>query len=99
MKLQINTSGSWKTVVEFDASRKAEVRRAVLILGEILGEDASWCIVDDNGKRQWIDSNETPWIAIEIEHVGWCQLPVRGGMVHMPDVTVRDIVSKACAEG
>ena len=54
MKLQINTSGSWKNVVEFDARRKAEVVKAVENLADILGDSATWCIVHDGGRREWL---------------------------------------------
>ena len=96
MKLQINTSGAWRNVVEFDAARKAEVVRAARILGGILGDSASWSIVRDDGKREWLGDVEPPSIEINIEHIGRCEVPVRGAVAYMPDVTVRDIVSKAC---
>lgn len=54
MKLQINTAGSWKNVVEFDARRKTEVVKAVENLAGVLGDSASWCILHDNGHREWL---------------------------------------------
>ena len=54
MKLQVNTSGAWKNVLDFDKSRLDQVRKAIDVLAAAIGHTAKWCIVDDNGKRQWL---------------------------------------------
>lgn len=54
MKLQVNTSGAWKNVCEFDASRRAEVVKALTALIHALGKVAKWCIVHDDGSREWL---------------------------------------------
>lgn len=52
MKLQINTSGAWRNVCEFAAGRHREVKSAVEKIAPLV--DADWCIVDDEGRREWI---------------------------------------------
>jgi hypothetical protein len=54
MKLQVNTSGAWRNVVDFDKSRLDEVRRAVNVMAAAINYSAKWCVVDDKGNRQWL---------------------------------------------
>jgi hypothetical protein len=55
MKLQVNTAGAWKNLAEFDELRRWEVEQAIKALDEALGDGKpKWCVVDDNGKRQWL---------------------------------------------
>lgn len=54
MKLQVNTAGSWKDVIEFDAARRWEVIDATRMLSLALGHSAKFALVDDNGKREWL---------------------------------------------
>lgn len=57
MKLQINTSGAWRNVVDFQADRRDAVLRALPELARAVGDDnARWCVVDDAGKRDWLGS-------------------------------------------
>ena len=55
MKLQVNTNGAWKNVVEFDAARRTEVIEALQVLRDALREDdPKWCLLSDSGKREWL---------------------------------------------
>jgi len=57
MKLQINTSGAWRNVVDFPDERRDAVLRALPELARAIGdENARWCIVDAAGKRDWLGS-------------------------------------------
>lgn len=56
MKLQVNTAGAWKDVCDVPIDRYAEVRAAAVALGDIMGRSARFCIVDDAGKREWLDA-------------------------------------------
>lgn len=54
MKLQVNTSGAWKTVVDFDESRREEVIAAAQRLAEAADEEIRWSVLHDNEKREWL---------------------------------------------
>lgn len=54
MKLQINTSGAWKNVVEFDAARTHEVEDAAASLARALG-GAKLAVLDDDGTRRYLN--------------------------------------------
>lgn len=54
MKLQVNTKGAWRDVVEFDEARRAEVLAALVELMHALGKVAKWCLVRDDGSREWL---------------------------------------------
>lgn len=54
MKLQVNTAGSWKAIVDFDSDRREEVVRALHRLDSALGPGAKWSLVHDDGKREWL---------------------------------------------
>lgn len=62
MKLQVNTSGAWRNVVDFPAERRDAVLRALPELARAIGDgNARWSIVDDtdrsgSGKREWLGS-------------------------------------------
>lgn len=58
MKLQVNTAGAWKAVVEFHDDRRVEVIKALHMLDTALGSSAKWCLVDAAGKREWLDMPE-----------------------------------------
>lgn len=55
MKLQVNTSGAWRNVVDFDKARKQEVVDAVRSLDAALGERVKWCLVQDDDSREWLN--------------------------------------------
>ena len=48
MKLQINTAGSWRAVIEFDAARRHEVEDAAASLSRAAG-GLKLRVVDDDG--------------------------------------------------
>ena len=52
--LQVNTSGAWKNVVDFDLTRYAEVVAAVDKLAFAIGTHARWCLLYANGTREWL---------------------------------------------
>jgi hypothetical protein len=55
VKLQLNTSGAWKNVAEFDEARRWEIVQAVKALDEAIGDGKpKWCLVHDDGKREWL---------------------------------------------
>ncbi len=54
LTLQVNTTGAWKNCGTFDAARRNEVLAAVRPLANIMGESASWCLLRDNGKREFL---------------------------------------------
>lgn len=56
MKLQANQSGAWRNVADFDAARRDAVLRALPELARAIGDGCRWCIVDDQGKREWLGS-------------------------------------------
>jgi hypothetical protein len=51
--LQVNTSGSWRNVIEFDAERRARVVLALHMLSRELG-GARFCLLLPDGKREWL---------------------------------------------
>lgn len=56
MKLQVNTAGAWKHILDFDQARRAQVLTALEALASALGHDkGKWSFVDDKGNRQWLD--------------------------------------------
>lgn len=54
MKLQINTSGIWKNVVEFDAARAVEVEDAAASLSRAVGV-LRFAVLDDDGTRRYLN--------------------------------------------
>lgn len=64
LTLQINTSGAWRNLLRFEPARRADVLRATRIFAGVLGEEAKWCIVDADGKREWLPGDLGPWQAI-----------------------------------
>ncbi len=56
MKLQINTSGAWRNVADFDASDREGVVRAVGALSGLV--KSKWCMLHDDGKREWIEPDK-----------------------------------------
>jgi hypothetical protein len=55
MKLQVNTAGAWKNVVDFPEQRREEVLAALSELRLALREDdPKWSVVDDKGRREWL---------------------------------------------
>lgn len=54
MKLQINTSGSWKNVLEFDAGRAVEVEDAAASLSRAAGV-LRFAVLDDDGTRRYLN--------------------------------------------
>lgn len=58
MKLQINTSGAWRNVVEFDADRGPEVEDAAASLARAL-RHMMFRVIDDDGKARWLTEHGT----------------------------------------
>lgn len=54
MKLQVNQSGGWRKVVDFDAADRAKMIAALMLLAKLLPR-CKWCLVDDQGKREWLE--------------------------------------------
>lgn len=54
MKLQVNENGSWRNLVTFDAKRRDEIVAAAKVFAQVLGADVKWCVVGDDGKREWL---------------------------------------------
>lgn len=57
MKLQINTSGAWRNVIEFDIQWRSALLEALVPFARELaktGTPATWCIVHDDGHREWL---------------------------------------------
>lgn len=57
--LQINTNGAWRTVCEFDESKRSDVLAAVRILHSALGGKAKWCTLT-GGQREWLHLEKDP---------------------------------------
>lgn len=55
MKLQFNTKGSWRDVIEFDAARAPEVEDAAASLARAAGM-RKMRIVDDTGEARWLNA-------------------------------------------
>lgn len=47
MKLQVNTSGAWRNVVEFDQTQLRHVQAAVIPLAREVGDRATWRVTED----------------------------------------------------
>lgn len=56
MKLQINTKGSWREVVEFDVERAPEVEDAAASLSRAAG-GLRMRVVDADGEARWLNEN------------------------------------------
>lgn len=56
MRLQVNTSGAWRNVVDFPADRRDDVLRGVVILARVMGTTAKWSFLMENGRREWLGS-------------------------------------------
>lgn len=54
VKVQINTSGAWRDVLTFEAPRQAEVVAALAALAAAIEHRASFCLVHEGGKREWL---------------------------------------------
>jgi hypothetical protein len=55
MKLQVNTSGAWKDIGEFEKEREEMILEGLRILNNALdGRRPKWCLVDDKGNREWL---------------------------------------------
>lgn len=65
--LQINTSGSWKTMLQFEPARQAEIMRGVRVLAGILGKSAKWCLQREDGSREWLPDDLGPWEPVTAE--------------------------------
>lgn len=55
LTLQINTTGAWRSVVSFEASRRREVARAIRHLARVLDPSPKWCFLSADGRREWLD--------------------------------------------
>jgi hypothetical protein len=65
--LQINTSGAWKNVMTFAPGRRAEVLRGLRLFAGILGPSAKWCLLREDGSREWLPGDLGPWRPITDE--------------------------------
>ncbi len=61
--LQINTTGAWRTVCEFDESKRSDVMVAVRILHAALDGKARWCTLT-GGQREWLHVDQDPPSAV-----------------------------------
>lgn len=61
--LQINTTGAWRTVCEFDESKRGDVLAAARILHSALGGKAKWCTLT-GGQREWLHLDNDPPSAV-----------------------------------
>ncbi|UPG87003.1 hypothetical protein L2Y94_06510 [Luteibacter aegosomatis] len=61
LMLQLNTSGAWQTIVQFEVNRRDEVLRAAHVFAGILGKGAKWSIVHADGDREWLPDLMGPW--------------------------------------
>ena len=52
--LQVNTSGAWRNVLDFEVARKPEVVAAVNALFDAVDHRASFCLVHPNNRREWL---------------------------------------------
>lgn len=51
--LQVNSTGAWRNVIEFDAVRRDNVVQALWVLSQALG-GARFCLMHPDGKREWL---------------------------------------------
>lgn len=58
MKLQINTKGSWRNVVDYDVTRAPEVEDAAATLARALGTQ-NFRVLDDGGNAYWLTEHGT----------------------------------------
>lgn len=56
MKLQVNTKGAWRQVLDFGAEQLAAVIEGLVPLARALGSDVRWSVVHDDGHRVWLGS-------------------------------------------
>lgn len=63
--LQINTTGAWRTVCEFDESKRGDVLAAARILHSALDGKAKWCTLT-GGQREWLHLDQDPPSAVLI---------------------------------
>jgi hypothetical protein len=55
-KLQVNQSGSWRNVLEFDADRATEVEDAAAMLSRAAG-GLQLAVVDHHGARRYLNAS------------------------------------------
>lgn len=65
--LQINTSGAWKNVLQFEPASRGRVLRGVDIFAGILESSATWCLLHEDGKREWLQGPFGPWHSVTAE--------------------------------
>lgn len=58
MKLEINTRGAWRTVLEFDEQDLSRVLDAVDSFSAAF-PSAKWSLRDNSGQRRWIKTHRT----------------------------------------
>jgi hypothetical protein len=51
--LQVNTSGAWRNVVEFDAADRPKMVAALIPIAKLVPQ-AKWCLLDERGQREWL---------------------------------------------
>lgn len=61
--LQINTTGAWRNVLQFEPARRGEVVKAAAGLASAAGSDVSWSLLHANGKREWLPKPLTKILA------------------------------------
>jgi hypothetical protein len=66
MKLQINTHGSWRNLIEFPVERAVEVEDAAASLSRAAG-GLKLRVVDDDGTTRWLNERG---VFRGISHVG-----------------------------
>lgn len=54
LTLQINDRGSWRSLTQIEEARREQVLAGVAVLADVLGPGTKWCLVDENGQREWL---------------------------------------------
>ena len=81
LRLQINTRGAWRDLLQFRPEHRADVLRATKLLGGILGDEIQWCMVQEDGRHQRLPNMRGPWLPITGEYPE----PLRDVMVTVYD--------------
>lgn len=66
--LQINDSGSWRTLLKFEHARREDVLGAMARFASVLGSSTTFCLLHDDGHREWLrDMSHGPWQPVTAE--------------------------------
>ena len=64
LRLQINTRGAWKNLLQFGPEHRADVLHAAKLLGAIWRDDIQWYIVQEDGRHENLPDMCGPWLPI-----------------------------------